>query len=74
MRQRDVAYGKYIRSKDPINKPILHDRYKVLRNQATQKLRRSKYGYFKNYFIKNWQYLKSLERYKSNCQCKIKIL
>ena len=60
MRQRDIAYGKYIRSKDPSNKPILHDRYKVLRNQATQKLRRSKYGYFKDYFIRNSGNIKNL--------------
>ena len=60
MKQRDIAYGKYVRSKDPTAKASLHDRYKVLRNQATQKLRRSKYGYFKNYFIKNSGNIKNL--------------
>ena len=52
MRQRDITFGKYIRAKDPILKPKLYDDYKILRNQAIQKLRRSKYAYFKHYFIK----------------------
>ena len=53
MRKRDTAYGKYIRAKDPLNKPRLHDDYKTLRNQVIQQLRRSKYAYFKSYFLKN---------------------
>ena len=52
-RQRDIAYGKYIRCKDPANKISLQDRFKLLRNQTTNKLRQSKYRYYKDYFIKN---------------------
>jgi len=53
MRQRDITYGKYIRAKDLTNKSKLHDEYKALRNQAIQKMRNSKYAYFKSYFIKH---------------------
>jgi len=53
MRQRNIAYGKYIRAKDLTNKSKLHDEYKALRNQAIQKMRNSKYAYFKSYFIKH---------------------
>lgn len=53
MRKKDIAYGKYIRAKDPANKTRLHNEYKILRNQSTQKLRNSKYSYFKNYFLKH---------------------
>ena len=53
IRKRDIAFGKYIRAKNPITKVALHDEYKIIRNETTQKLRRSKYAYFKTYFQKH---------------------
>ena len=50
---RDKLLKKFIRTKDHENKKILHDKYKIYRNNITNLLRISKKNHYKNFFHLN---------------------
>ena len=50
---RDKLFRKYCACKDLIQKNIIHNEFKRLRNIVTYETRKSKKDYFKNYFEKN---------------------
>ena len=53
MWKRDKLFRKYCTCKDLIQKNIIHNECKRLRNIVTYETRKSKKDYFKNYFEKN---------------------
>ena len=53
MWKRDKLFRKYWACKDLIQKNIIHNEFKRLRNIVTYETRKSKKDYFKNYFEKN---------------------
>ena len=53
MWKRDKLFRKYCACKDLIQKNIIHNEFKRLRNIVTYETRKSKKDYFKNYFEKN---------------------
>ena len=53
MWKRDKLFQKYYTCKNLIQKNIIHNEFKRLRNIVTYETRKSKKDYFKNYFEKN---------------------
>ena len=53
IRRRDKLLKKYIRTKNPIRKQIIHNEYKLLRNQILELTRTSKKNFYQNYFNEN---------------------
>ena len=52
MYKRDKLFRKYYTCKDLIQKNIIHNEFRRLRNIVTYETRKSKKDYFKNYFEK----------------------
>ena len=80
MRKRDKLFQNYCVCKDLIQKNIIHDEFKKLRNIVTYKTRKSKKDYLKTYFEKNkndisliWKGIRQLTtlKYKSKRQFSI---
>ena len=53
IKRKDKLFGKYIRTKDPLNKHVLHDEYKALRNRIIELINTSKQNFYHDYFEKN---------------------
>ena len=53
MWKRDKLFRKYCACKDLMQRNIIHNEFKTLRNIVTYENRKSKKDYFKNYFEKN---------------------
>ena len=53
IRKKDRTYRKYIKTDNPLQKVILNEKIKTMKNEITQVIRRSKSNYYKNYFRTN---------------------
>ena len=70
--KKNKLFKKYVKCKNVVNKSLLFDEYKRLKNQILALTRESKKDFYKNYFTKNsnnlkmvWQGIKQVINIKS---------
>ena len=60
IKKKDKLFDRYIKAKNKTTKELIHDEYKILRNQINESIRLSKKNYYGRYFTEHSNNIKKL--------------